>query len=51
MERGVGETGGCEVRVVQEVRVGREDSLDEESVVGVDCAAEAEGGVDPGKNC
>jgi hypothetical protein len=47
VERGVGEAGGRGVRVVEEMGVGMEDAGYKEGVGGVDCAAEAEGGVDP----
>ncbi len=33
---------------MQEGGVGFQDAADEEGVLGVDCAAETEGGVDPG---
>lgn len=49
MERGVGEAGGAEIGVVEEGGMGVEDAGDEEGVRGVDCAAEAEGRVDPEK--
>lgn len=48
VEIGVGVARGCVVGVVQEVGVGFEDAGDEEGVVKADCAAKAEGGVDPG---
>lgn len=44
----VGEAGGGGVGVVEEVGVRLEDAGCEEGVVGVDCAADAEGGFDPG---
>ena len=47
MERGVGEAGGSEVWVLDEAGVRLNDASYEEGVVGVDCATEAEGGVDP----
>lgn len=49
MEIGVGVAlGRGKVWVVKEVRVGSEDALDEERVVGVDCAPETDGWVYPG---
>ena len=47
VERGVGEAGGSVVWVLDEAGVRLEDAGYEEGVVGVNCAAEAEGGVDP----
>ncbi len=47
VEIGVREAGGRGVGVVQEVRVRVQDAGYEEGVGGVDCAADAEGGVDP----
>jgi len=47
VEVGVGQAGCRGVRVVEEVRVGLEDALDEERVVGVDRSSETEGGFDP----
>lgn len=49
MEVGVGQAEAFVwVGVVEEVRVGFEDAGDEEVVIGADCSAEADGGVDPG---
>jgi hypothetical protein len=48
VEGGVGEALGGGVGVVKEVGVLFYDAVDEEGVVGMDGAAEAEGGVDPG---
>jgi hypothetical protein len=47
VEVGVGEPFGGGIGVVEEVRVGFEDASDEEGVVGSDCAADAERGVNP----
>lgn len=48
VEGGVGQAEGREVGVLEEVgRVGFADAGDEEGIIRVDCAAEAEGGVDP----
>jgi len=47
VEAGVGEPFYSVVRVVNEVGVGFEDSLDEEGIVGADCSSESDGGVDP----
>jgi hypothetical protein len=48
VEVGVGIAGEGEVGVVEEVRVRGEDALDQQRVVGVDGAAQADGRVDPG---
>lgn len=47
VERGVRETMGCGIRIMKEVRVCCEDSAHEEGVRRMDCAAEAEGRVNP----
>ena len=47
MEIGVGEACWAEVRVVEEFWVVFYEAGYEEMVVGVDCSAQAEGGIDP----
>lgn len=49
MQRCIREAEGSRIRIVQELRVGMEDSVHEERVIVVDCPAKAEGRVDPAR--
>jgi len=49
VERGVGEAKGSGIGIVEEVRMGFEDAPHKEGVRCMDCAAEAEGGVNHGE--